>query len=539
MVLKYSVALDFDKSKAGDLDTPSAAACWRVTRRCLNLMREAENLPEREVMDGLWEARAAKLAGRRDLDIRWACDSHEGRSEWAFHLLHPGRTDERLLWRLDIACRELDPQTTRVGVRLDVSAIDGGARPYGFSVSSPRIVSELLRTWPAKRGDLVLDRHFRHWRSLPRIRGCLADPDRQVPVVLAGPAVVESAQPLYIRREFSGVSRSLAGIACLAALPTANDIDGFNSGFDASLRFDQGDDFAIYWPIERGSLGSQLSERRKSIRRESYPSQDEVALHLLDLVAQRGVLHDTGKVTSYGIIVRRLEEIERRNERVINVATAREQEELFEQWAQAEERTQELERELAEERHEKSKLEAALRARTAPDPPDGPSGGMDWRAFRRWRSPRNVLEAVKLACEWPGFRGRLVFTEASTKLAARCTFDDPARVLEILMFVASEYLEAVRGGVSGKALETLAVERGFDLATVEKKQTRQDERMMKKRDVTVHGRRVRCEAHFKDGRGVDDALLRVHFAIDGESGQQQIVVGHVGGHLETSGTRRV
>lgn len=539
MALMYSVAFDLDGSRDDREPKPNAKTCWDVTRQCLVKMREAENLPASDTLDNLWGDCAVKLSGRSDLDIHWACDSHDGRSEWAFHLLHPGRDEARLLWRLDISCRDIEQDHVRVGVRLDVSALDGGVRPYGFSVASPRVVPDLLSTWPAKRGGLELNRQFVHWRRLSRLRRSLSDPDRELPIVIAGPSVCGSSWPTRIAREFHGVPRSLAGTAVLAALATHQDVEKFNDGFDPALHFVSEDEFAIYWPIERGSLGTQLSERRRSIRLGSYESPKALALDLLDLVAQRGVLHDAGKVTSFKMISRRREDVERKKAKLDRVASDRQVNELVDQLVEAEERVEELDQELTEERLEKNKLNALLRSNQSRDDSANGTGLLDWRTFQKWRGVRDVLGAVKLALGWPGFVGRLVFAESVADKAAKCRYGDPGRVLEILLFAASDYLNAVRAGESGRALETLASERGFELATVERKQTRNDTRMMQKRDVVVDGRKVRCEAHFKDGKGVDDQLLRIHFAIDGEPTKQRLVIGHVGGHLETAGTRKV
>ncbi len=536
MVLKYSVALDLF-GPAADRH-PTARDCWELVRSSLSSMNEGRNLPPAEELNALWGAGVVDLQGEEDLDVRWALE--EGpRTEWAFHLMHPGREDERLVWRLDVVCRQNEDASLRVGVRLDVSALDGGARPYDFQVSSPRIVWDLLGAWRAERTGLTLGQFFSDWRQFARLRGLLADPERGLPVVLAGPKALKQAFPPRLHSKYFAVSRGLAGSAALVALPREQDVERFNSRFDSSLRYDIEDDFAIYWPIERGSLANELKERRKSIRSDMYDNERSLAQDLLERVAARSILHDPGRITSYDAISRRKTELKRKRGELVALGAQERENELFAQLVDMEERVQELEDELAKERQEKANLVSTLHARQAARKSSGASGRLDWNVLRSVRQVRSVLEAVRLAQDSSWFDGRLVFTDASTKKAGRCTYGQPQRVLEILGFASGEYLDAIRSGATGATLTTLAEQSGFQLAPVEKGTTRKNESMMRQRDVVVDGETVRCEAHFKEGRGVDDELLRIHFCIRGQEGRQNLVIGHVGGHLETAGTRRV
>jgi len=76
---------------------------------------------------------------------------------------------------------------------------------------------------------------------------------------------------------------------------------------------------------------------------------------------------------------------------------------------------------------------------------------------------------------------------------------------------------------------------GLDLSMTEGKMTKNDNKLMALRRQIYEGVQIDITPHLK--YGVEDPkLLRIHFFID--ESKSRFVVGHCGGHLDTSGTRR-
>lgn len=76
---------------------------------------------------------------------------------------------------------------------------------------------------------------------------------------------------------------------------------------------------------------------------------------------------------------------------------------------------------------------------------------------------------------------------------------------------------------------------GYQLAMCESSETQKDRELMKLRNIHHNGRTYQIIPHVKYGSSIPK-VLRVHFAFDDD--RELIVVGYVGPHLSTAGTRR-
>jgi hypothetical protein len=338
-----------------------------------------------------------------------------------------------------------------------------------------------------------------------------------------------------LRQGYEKLWRLVGGSAMLVALSTPEDVNSFNAGLDYSLAFDGDVECALYWPIEQGSLARQLATRRQYFKLADANGFSDFARQVFSVIAERGTLHDPGALTF-------VEQIESRSKSVvaarIEATATKQQEEIAELERSVAAKELEIRRmqiDLAETRNELGKQIAlqSIPAKAA----ERAQRQLTWRELGMW-TPSSVLEAVTIAQACPELQGRLVFSPAAPKGAKKSRFDDPSRALEILAFIGTEFLDGVRGGDIAD-LERFASESGFELAMSEGKQTHNNRTLMKLRDVVINGQEFRCEAHFKDGRGGTDSQFRVYFCIDRTGQVARIIIGHVGPHLETDGTRRM
>lgn len=229
---------------------------------------------------------------------------------------------------------------------------------------------------------------------------------------------------------------------------------------------------------------------------------------------------------------RAAEDARAENARLIDELTAetdragRAAESLSKQLDAAHERTDRLERDLEEA------LEAAAASASVPAvPAAAPAASAPAAALASMeRIPQTCREAAELAAvAFPN----LAVTEAALDSAAEWD-GGPGEVWEILRALS----EAMSSGLfsGGRDLQgEFKQASGHTLSMREVNQTNANKRLKKLRRITYDGEVYDITPHVK-GRARGNDALRVYFSPDVKRGR--IVVGRIGSHLETDGTRR-
>lgn len=526
-------------SIAFDIQAPDPATQFRDLAALLYAtLRVAEDLPARDELFDLPGHDRRTLAGSHDLTVDWAAERAEraerndgGLRAWALRISHPGRDDERLLWALELAGRAGAPgDRLTLGVRTSVEALAGGARPFDIVTARPSIVPAILERWPASRQDLPLCDRFLPLADIPRLRSRIADPARELPIVLLGPRVQRRSWSSRAPSRLQSLAQQLAGSACLAIAGTERELLQFNEGIDEALRLTDRDGGAIYWPIERGHARAQVGARREPFVVPSDDSVRHAASDLLRRLMEVALVADPGAFTSVDRLRARADERRRAmaEETADTIAQVAEKEiqELRARLAETHSALARALRERDDERRERLRLQHELRT-------------LEIRSERRspldaW-APAAMTDVLVLVRSCPDLRERLVITDAAERGARRSDYKDPAFAWRGIVFLATRFLDAARAGQLGDAVE-FAARHGFEVAMTESALTKDNEAWMKQRDVRVGSRTLRCIPHLKKGNGPSHECLRVHFAIDGTGAASKLVLGHVGGHLTTAMT---
>jgi hypothetical protein len=437
-----------------------------------------------------------------------------------------------------------------VGVRLLFE------NPYGMfledepPISPPNVTAQLLASWHGERCGLKLSKRFLHLQEHSRISSGIASPTRDVPVVVAGPRLFGRDRPIRIRHEFKRLEWLLGGLACPVGLPNKRAVDSFNRAVDRSLSLEGSSDVAILWPIEPGSTRSQLLERRDLYSIDSFDSPKELADAVFVKLAERSTFLDAGAIqTLEGLsavlaveasgVVRKVPKDDTATKRaeeaeeLLEVALGDNQE-LLRGQAEGEERIRELRSEVY-----------ALRAQL--------KGGRSMASGRsalpeiwaRWI--RRVLEtcpptSVHAALSIFGYApllvrnggDRAVLPLACFESAERNRYGTPERLLLVLLFACTKYLDAIRRSATGPELQSLAEAEGFHYAHRESSETLSKPALRSLREVEFEGAMHLCEAHFKEGSGRDERSLRVYLTVLDPGPKARILFGHIGGHLQNS-----
>jgi hypothetical protein len=146
--------------------------------------------------------------------------------------------------------------------------------------------------------------------------------------------------------------------------------------------------------------------------------------------------------------------------------------------------------------------------------------------------PRTLSEAVEvIAAIYPQ---RIAFTDRAVRSAREADFDDVSTAWRGLWAMATTLYDVLfeqNGGNKQKAFHDRS---GFELAMTEGKQTNQDKRLKALRKDSFMGCEIDITAHVK----LDRDSTRAYFRAFQQNGTKLIVVGHIGNHLDTAGTRR-
>lgn len=205
--------------------------------------------------------------------------------------------------------------------------------------------------------------------------------------------------------------------------------------------------------------------------------------------------------------------------------------EVWEDLAQsAQDEAQKLRRDLERERGLRLAAEARAEAK--------PARGAALASMEQ--VPRSVADALALAGEaWPD---RLCVLPSAEKSAQE--YQGPmgaADAWEMLRAAARDLWELrFVEGVDKRLADEFKLRSGLELSVCETSQTRNQPDLMASRMVEYRGENVSIEPHIKSrGRktGKKTALLRLYFHLDDE--RKLVVVGRLGAHMRTAGTRRM
>ncbi len=145
--------------------------------------------------------------------------------------------------------------------------------------------------------------------------------------------------------------------------------------------------------------------------------------------------------------------------------------------------------------------------------------------------PSNLPDVISLAERL--YPDRLVFADSARKAAREASFQDVHiawRMLRSMALTLHGLYET-----SSNIPRDFCNQTGFELALTESSATRADPSLIRQRLVNYKNRLLYAEGHVKHGTRAPQ-LLRVHYVFP--EGSPQIVISHVGDHLETAGTRR-
>lgn len=146
--------------------------------------------------------------------------------------------------------------------------------------------------------------------------------------------------------------------------------------------------------------------------------------------------------------------------------------------------------------------------------------------------PRTLSEVVEVIGAI--YSQRIAFTERAVKSASESNFDDVHRAWRGLWEMATTLYDLCFERGSGDIAKIFRDKTGIELAMTEGKLTKQDNRKMAQRKDAFMGQEIDITPHVK----LDHNAARAYFCAFRQNGTQRIVVGDIGDHLVTAGTRR-
>lgn len=523
MVLKYSASFDLltklkDNRPASPDDVQHCAVA--ALHGALGVRSW---LPDRKEMQALAKVPSAVLQGANDLAVRWAAEiDGESLQRWAMRVEHPSRDDAGLLWTLDLCCKPRANGPVTIGFRLDVIALDGSARPFGIRLTRPSLVPTFLHTFDASRNGIPLAAKFHGWRTLPRLRNLLADPSRELPIVLMGPYPSLGQQDASTLARI--ISRQLAGCALLAVVPTLRELESLNAGLDKSLQLPGPETTCVYWPLSRGMRKEQVSQLRESHASPMTPEEATTSAQaLLESIVERVVVNDYGNILSLERLLHAnasREAAARENStRAAVSAQEKKVKALTEENDDFQEQITELTTQLAEARSDLSRMMAERTKERAKSP------------WREWK-PTSLESVLTIVQAEPTIGSRIILSAEAWKGASKSPYESPEKALDAIAFLAETLLDAKRKGNLAN-IEAFATEHGREIAATESKVTKENAKWMDERKVKIGGEWLECRMHYKLGSGGPRNCCRIYFTFHGEGNAAKVVVGHVGEHLTT------
>lgn len=149
--------------------------------------------------------------------------------------------------------------------------------------------------------------------------------------------------------------------------------------------------------------------------------------------------------------------------------------------------------------------------------------------------PSTCLQALEFAERM--FPQNLIVLEEAKRSASNCR-GDCNEVYRLLRSMACSLWSILFSGEAPGNIESqFREETNIELSLRETGQTNNDSNLVRLRKRTYCGQEVDITPHVKGSSSSRGDALRIHFYIDREN--KKIVIGHCGGHLRTSGTRRI
>ncbi len=468
-----------------------------------------------------------------------------GLKAWAFYYTHRDKElGDRRFWYTDVGLKQLDGEVV-VFVRV----------AYGWNIQDLRLEQDqpapsvpfFVRTILAENTAFSGSREFRLLdRPLPlresgqgkALRAFLMSPGRRYPVV-----VVNGTAPA-LWREANKLATQLTGKAQVIVLEedsaAAREI---RTALPQELAVRPGF-LRIYFPFGTRHI-NPVRHRWYDPSEESY--QNESAGIVNGLLRNHG-LYEAGAVQSIKDVrdlvarARLLQQLEKDGQRktpeiekllMLLENTEREREEFKQIADESRQMADFCASEAQAATEESAKLAYDNRALKLRLTEADKSNSADYSEFCP-KLPSNLHETVQLAGK---VYQRLAFAESALRSAAE--YSDCqclGEAWEIFHYLHHD-LHGLKFGERGCAnLEKAFVEAtGYELAMSESGSTNRDAKLSRMRRIEHDGSEYDISPHIKHGSRAPK-MLRIHFAFDEQ--EKRIVVGYVGEHMDTAGTKR-
>ncbi|MCB0826226.1 MAG: hypothetical protein KDC26_08545 [Armatimonadetes bacterium] len=427
-----------------------------------------------------------------------------------------------------------------------------GAEPVPPSFSAPKIVEQFLSDyWMPHSGDLPLTNGPLPFevKDVPHILDLLASTERRCPIVWVARERTH-LDPLVVPQ---GLSKKIAGAAAIIvsqdgeaesalieALPFRfRALDGMVRIYQPGVRFDDDRDSGrhrYYSKNQIDELGaSQVAvEIIRALTRRMDLGRHDAVFTLEDVQDRhrRNRLRQLRESLAPGTDTELIELFEADNKRL---------EEKIDE-LQKENEQLEFDLELAREgkQHADNQEAIATEARVEAEKQLG-QAKKALEAIDHFRKlPVTVQECVELIAEL--HPQRIVFTKRAMRTAKNAEFNDVRSdigdVWSLLWSLATDLHDlSFNQSLERRQLEQeFRAKSGCDISFTESDTTRSNPKLMAQRQFNYKGRELSMEPHAKLDRSDRNRFLRVHFAVDKESGL--IVVNHCGDHLENAATRK-
>lgn len=476
---------------------------------------------------------------------------------WAARMQIQDNSAPERYWRTDIGVIARDSAEFTVGVTVTNFIRSGylGPEPTPPSFSAPQIVERLLADyWMPHSGDLPLTNGPLPFGvdDVPHILDLLSSTERRCPIVWVTREKTY-LEPLVVPH---GLSKKIAGAAAILVSEGGEAESALIEALPYRFRA-MGGMVRIYQPGVRLDDDWDSGRHRyysKNQIDESGPSQ--VAVEIIRALTRRLDLARHDAVFTVEDVQDRHRRNRLRQLREAHVPGADselvELVELFEadnkrldeKVVELQEENQQLEfdLELAREGEQRAKDQEVI-ATTARVEAEKQLGlaQKPLEAIAHFRKlPETIQECVGLIAEL--HPRRIAFTDRAFDTAKDAEFNDVKSdigdVWSLLWALATDLHDlSFNQTFERRQLEQEFKSRsGCDISFTESDTTRSNPKLMALRLFTYEGRELSMEPHAKLDRKDRNRFLRVHFALDKESGL--IVVNHCGNHLDNAATRK-
>lgn len=473
---------------------------------------------------------------------------------WAARMQIQDKSAPERYWRTDIGVIARDSAEFTVGVTVTNFIRPGylGPEPIPPSFSAPKIVKSLLADyWMPHSGDLPLTNGPLRFgvKDVPDVLQLLASTERRCPIVWVTREKTY-LDPLVVPH---GLSKKIAGAA---AILVSEDGEAESALIDAlPYRFRAKDGMVrIYLPgVQLDAEGDSGRHRYYSKNQIEDLGPSQVAVEIIRALTRRMDLGRHDAVFTLEDVQDRHRRNRLRQLREAHVPGVEyELIELFEadnkrldekvDELQKENEQLEFDLELARESERRAKDQEAIAtsARVQAEKQLG-LAQKALEAIAHFRKlPETVLECVEMIAEL--HPQRIVFTDRAFATAKDAEFNDVKSdigdVWSMLWALATDLHDlSFNQSLERRQLEQEFKSRsGCDISFTESDTTRSNPKLMAQRQFNYNGRELSMEPHAKLDRSDRKRYLRVHFAVDKESGL--IVVNHCGDHLENAATRK-